>query len=83
MFTNCTKSNPVPSSPQKFVQHRYDDETEQYDRKLLAIATDEARKESKKQGKKITKDEAKQIAIATLDQARLAENKVVGACVRG
>ena len=80
LFQSCTKSNPIASTPQKFVQHRYDDETETYDKKLLRITRDEARKEAKKQGQKISKDEAEKIAIKTLDQTRLAENKVVGIC---
>ena len=82
MFKSCTSNNPVASGPQKFVQHRYDDETEIYDSKLLRITRDEARKEAKKQGKKISKDEAELIAVKTLDQTRLAESNVVGACFR-
>lgn len=82
-FLNCTKSNPVASSPQKFVQHRYDDETEQYDRKLLRLMIDEVREAAKKKGQKLSKSQAEEVAIATLDQTRLAENKVMGACLRG
>lgn len=82
MFQGCINNNPIPSTPQKFVQHRYDDETEIYDKKLLRMTRDEVRKEAKEQGKKISKDDAELIAIKTLDQTRLAENKVVGACFR-
>lgn len=82
LFKNCTKSNPVASTPQKFVQHRYDDSTEIYDSKLLRLTRDEVRKEAKKQGQKLTKDQAEIVAIKTLDQARLAENNVVGTCFR-
>lgn len=82
MFQSCTSNNPVASSPQKFVQHRYDDSTEIYDKKLLKLTRDEVRKESKNQGQKISKSEAEIIAIKTLDRTRLAENKVVGACFR-
>lgn len=82
MFQGCTNNNPLASTPQKFVQHRYDDTTEIYDSKLLKLTRDEVRKEAKKQGQKISKDDAELIAIKTLDQTRLAENKVIGACFR-
>lgn len=83
MFKGCMDSNPVASSPQKFVQHRYNDETEQYDRKLLRLTIDEVRDAAKAKGEKLTKAESRDVAIATLDQTRLSENKVIGACMRG
>ena len=83
MFTNCNQNNPVASSPQKFVQHRYDDDTGEYDSRLLRLTIKEVREKAKDKGTKLTKDEAKAVAIKTLDQTRLAEDKVVGACFRG
>lgn len=82
MFKSCTSNNPVASSPQKFVQHRYDDVTEIYDRKLLKLTIEEVRDAAKEEGKKLSKVEAKDIAIATLDQTRLAEDNVVGKLFR-
>lgn len=81
-FKGCTSSNPVPSSPQKFVQHRYDDETGEYDRKLLKLTMEDVKEKSRDKGQKLTKNEIREIAIATLDHTRLAENNVVGACFR-
>ncbi len=81
-FTSCIENNPVPSSPQDFVQHRYDEEKQEYDPRLLRLTIKEVREKAKDKGTKLSKEDAKEVAIKTLDQTRLAEDRVVGACFR-
>lgn len=81
-FKSCIRENPAPSTPQEFVSHRYDAQTGEYDRRLLKHTMEQVRNKAKAQGKKLSKDEVKDVAIATLDQTRGLDDKKMGACFR-
>lgn len=77
----------APESDQKlkdFVTEHYDEASQSYDNWLVSRATTRTRKDARKQakhgqGEKLTREEARTLAIASLDEVREASDEQVQA----
>lgn len=78
-FQKCRNPDPDPPTPQEYVQRRYNAKRNRYNPALLNHVIGTVEQAAKKQKQKLTAKQARDIAIATLDQTRTASNAVMGA----
>lgn len=81
-FKSCRQPDPDPPTPQQYVASRYDSRNETYSPRLLRLTIKETLQAARKEKRKISRKEAEETAVATLDHIRTADDKVVGACLR-
>jgi hypothetical protein len=74
LFESCGKKKedpePTPVQLSKYVNERYDQETGEYDHVLFASVMNKAKRQARKERKKLSRKQLRIVAKETLDQAR-------------
>lgn len=82
LFTGCLAANETSSGLASYVAEHYDAGTGEYDRSLLRTTRHEVEHEARHQRQKMSRDEAKQVAWATLEHARLSSADDIVGCMK-
>lgn len=81
LVIKCFRPDDGPDA-QRYVTARYDASDDSYKQRMVNRVARQAKKAARQKGERITKDQAQEIAVATLDQVRLGDAQELSLVIR-